>query len=203
MKKYILFLMAISTLLSCKNNAKKQETPSTSVKTAKYVLANAENSINFTAYKTTKKVGVKGFFKEVEITNNKQGDNIKDAINGAEFKIPVSSIETNNSSRNFKIITFFFKIMKETTALTGKISLTDDSNGSVDFTMNGVTEKLPFTYKITDNVFKMNAIMNVDKWNGQEAIAKLNEACKDLHKGDDGVSKTWSEVAIDITSTFK
>jgi len=45
--------------------------------------------------------------------------------------------------------------------------------------------------------------MNLDTWNGQTAVASLNEACKDLHKGADGVSKTWNEVAIEVTSSFQ
>ena len=44
--------------------------------------------------------------------------------------------------------------------------------------------------------------MNLDDWSAQKAVASINLACKELHKGKDGVSKTWSEVGIDISTTF-
>jgi hypothetical protein len=48
----------------------------------------------------------------------------------------------------------------------------------------------------------MKATMNVNDWNASAALASLNKVCLDLHRGADGVSKTWSEVTLDITSTF-
>jgi hypothetical protein len=92
--------------------------------------------------------------------------------------------------------------MDNTKLLSGKLLLTDDANGVAEIKMNGVTEKVAFTYSIVDNVFKMTATMDITKWNASAALASLNTACLDLHKGADGVSKTWSEVALNITSTF-
>lgn len=209
MKKLI--TLSIVALLSCQLSSCKKETPAktqTPVKVkedsvAKYSLNNADNNIGFTAYKTTKKVPVKGTFTKVELTNECKGNTVKDAVNGAEFKIPVSSIETKDDSRNLKIRKFFFGIMENTLDLTGKLTLNDDKSGTVEFTMNGITEKLPFEYTINDKTFSMKTIMNVEKWNAQKAITSLNEVCKDLHKGADGVSKTWSEVSINVTSVFK
>ncbi|WP_299680965.1 YceI family protein [uncultured Tenacibaculum sp.] len=195
---------------SCKSEAKKEEkkevetTTETPVeKTAPFAIKNATNSINFTAYKTTDKVPVNGIFKKIEITKGGEGNSIKEAMNGAEFKIPVSSLETKDNGRNIKIRKFFFSVMANTVDLTGKITIDNDSLGTAEFTMNSVTEKLPFKYTINDKVFSMSTTMDIDKWNAQSAIASLNKVCEDLHKGADGVSKTWNEVAINVTSTFK
>ena len=92
--------------------------------------------------------------------------------------------------------------MENTKLLSGKLILTDEVNGVAEIKMNGVTEKVDFTYTIEGNVFNLKGTMDVTKWNGSAAIASLNEICKDLHKGADGVSKTWNEVALDITTTF-
>ncbi len=35
-------------------------------------------------------------------------------------------------------------------------------------------------------------------WNGDDAIASLNKVCEYLHKGEDGVSKLWSVVELNI-----
>ncbi|WP_442267020.1 YceI family protein [Tenacibaculum sp. ZS6-P6] len=203
----IVSVVALSLqLTSCKSETKKEESkeiPAPIEKTAPFAIKNAENSINFTAYKTTDKVPVKGMFKKIEVLKGGEGNSVKEAINGAEFEIPISSIETKDNGRNIKIRKFFFGVMANTISLTGKLSIENDSIGSAEFTMNNVTEKLPFTYTIKDKVFSMSAIMDIEKWNAKNAVDSLNIACKDLHKGADGVSKTWSEVAINVTSTFK
>jgi polyisoprenoid-binding protein YceI len=187
---------------SCKTEAKK-ETETTTEKKAAYSLKEAETIVGFTAYKTTEKVPVKGQFNKLNITSGGEAETLKDAINGAEFSIPVSSIETNDASRNFKIQKFFFQVMENTLSLTGKLQLENESKGTAEFTMNGITQKLPFNYTIDGKNFTMNTTMDVVNWNAQNAVDSLNLACKELHTGPDGVSKTWSEVAINVSTTFK
>lgn len=205
----ILFALIFSSLLtSCKSEAKKEtskeETETTSTeKAAPYSLKNAETTIGFTAYKTTDKVPVNGTFEKIEITNGGDGNSVKEAINGAEFNIPISGLETKDNGRNLKIRKFFFGVMENTVSLTGKLSIDSDSTGVADFTMNNMTQKLPFKYSIEGKTFNMSTTMDIAKWNAQSAIDSLNIVCKDLHQGEDGVSKTWSEVAINASSTFK
>lgn len=199
--------IAISSIVSCKSEAKKEapvkKEEVKAEKKAAFILQDADNKINWTAYKTTEKLPVNGQFKKVTITSNGEGNTLKEAINNAEFSIPVSSIFTKDTSRDFKIKKFFFGIMDKTELLSGKLVLENDSIGFSDITMNGVTKKLPFKYTISGKVFNLTGSLKITDWNAQKALTSLNEACKDLHKGTDGVSKTWDEVAINITSTFK
>jgi hypothetical protein len=172
-------------------------------KKAAFSLKTAKNNVDWIAYKTTEKVGVKGEFKKVNITAGGEGNSIKEAINNAEFSIPVSSIFTSDTSRDFKIRKFFFSVMENTELLSGKLVIENDSLGYANIMMNNVTQKLPFTYTITDKDFAMSATMNVNNWDAKNALTSLNNECKDLHKGTDGISKTWEEVAINISSTFE
>jgi len=209
MKKIVYSLVicfTIAQMISCKSEAKKEtETTKEEVKAAKkdFVLQEATNTINWVAYKTTDKVPVKGQFQKVNITAGGEGDTAKEAINNAEFSIPVSSIFTQDSSRDFKIRKFFFGIMDKTELLSGKLVLENDSIGYADLTMNSTTKKLPFKYTLNGKEFSLNATMNISDWQAQNALDSLNTACKDLHKGADGVSKTWDDVALTITSVFK
>ncbi|WP_028893070.1 YceI family protein [Tenacibaculum sp. 47A_GOM-205m] len=209
MKKIVYSLVicfTIAQMISCKSEAKKEtETTKEEVKAAKkaFVLQDATNTINWVAYKTTDKVPVKGQFQKVNITAGGEGDTAKEAINNAEFSIPVSSIFTQDSSRDFKIRKFFFGIMDKTELLSGKLVLENDSIGYADLTMNSTTKKLPFKYTLNGKEFSLNATMNISDWQAQNALDSLNTACKDLHKGADGVSKTWDDVALNITSVFK
>tara|TARA_R110002049_G_scaffold4842_12_gene34245 strand:- start:467 stop:1081 length:615 start_codon:yes stop_codon:yes gene_type:complete len=204
MKKIFILLLAVSvniSLISCKSEKKETKATETE-KTSAFSLKNAENEINFTAYKFTEKTPVGGQFRQVEITSGGSGESIKEAINNAEFSIPVSSIFTKDSSRDYKIQKFFFGVMSETKLLSGKLNIENDSIGSAMIKMNGVSEKIPFKYTIVDNTFAMSATMDVSNWKALEALASLNKVCEALHTGSDGVSKTWSEVALNITSKF-
>ncbi|WP_271405398.1 YceI family protein [Tenacibaculum soleae] len=210
MKKIIrlaAIFIAISSIVSCKSEAKK-ETPVKKEKVkvekkAAFILQDADNNINWTAYKTTEKIPVNGHFQKITITANGEGNTAKEAINNAEFTIPVSSVFTKDTSRDFKIKKFFFGIMNNTKLLSGKLVLENDSIGYSNITMNGVTKKLPFKYSLNGKTFNLTGKLQITNWGAEKALTSLNEACKDLHKGADGVSKTWDDVAINITSTFK
>lgn len=207
MKKIsIISFLIIATAFNfsaCKGESKK-EPSKVEVKKSKaaFSIENASNDINFIAYKTTDKVGVNGWFKKVNVISGGEGNSVSEAINNTEFSIPVSSLYTKDSSRDFKIKKSFFGIMTNTKLLSGKLMLTDDASGIAKITMNGETKDVPFSYTIVDKVFNMKATMDINNWNAGTALASLNKICEELHKGADGVSKTWSEVTLNITSTF-
>jgi hypothetical protein len=200
------FVLAFN-LISCKSENKsvtKEPTIETEPKKSAtaFNVANADTDIKFTAYKTTDKIGVGGTFRKIDITNGGEGNTLKEAINDTEFSIPVSSLATKDSSRDYKIKKFFFGIMDNTKLLSGKLQLVDDANGIANITMNGETKPVPFVYTIQRNEFNMKATIDINNWNASKALASLNKVCEDLHKGADGVSKTWSEVDLNITTTF-
>ncbi|MGB0879366.1 MAG: YceI family protein [Polaribacter sp.] len=203
-KVFILsFLFTLSFhFLGCKSETKKEEKKVETIKKAAFSLKKSKNNINFTAYKTTEKIPVKGQFKKVNIISGGEGNSIKEAINNTEFAVPVSSLFTKDTSRDFKVKKFFFAVMDQTNLLSGKLVVENDSVGYTTIKMNGVTNKVPFNYTIVENKFSMNATIDIQKWNASAALKSLNEACKDLHKGTDGISKTWNDVALHIVSTF-
>jgi len=45
--------------------------------------------------------------------------------------------------------------------------------------------------------------MNLENWNALDAVSSINKACEALHTGADGVSKTWSEVAVQANVLLK
>ena len=200
----LVFALLIVQFLACSTEKKEDKNSAKTEKESKaqFVLNDATNSVQWTAYKTTEKVPVKGKFTQVNITSGGEGNSVKDAIHNAEFSIPITSIFTSDSSRDYKIRKFFFGVMENTKLLSGKLVIENDSLGYADITMNGITEKLPFSYLINDKKFSMATKMDVLNWNAKSSLDSLNLICKELHKGLDGISKTWAEVAINITSTF-
>jgi len=188
-------LLLVATF-SCKQTKKAEKKAEEAVAT--YSIVEDSTNVQFTAYKTTDKVPVGGTFQEVELTYT-SGETPMETLNGLEFSIPVSSLFTNDptGTRDPKIIEFFFEKMAETQSITGTFTFKDDKSCAVQLSMNGMSTELPMEYEITDdNHVNFSGVMDLKQWNALDALASLNEACKILHTGSDGVSKTWEDVAI-------
>ncbi|ANW95251.1 hypothetical protein AXE80_02655 [Wenyingzhuangia fucanilytica] len=197
MKKVALILLAVATLAACKPSKKenKTETPS-------YQL-NAETVVvNWTGYKFTNKVGVKGQMQTVNINNNQQGATIDEALNGVEFSIPVSSVFSDNEIRDTKLKTLFFGVMDNTEMLSGTVTKTNNNSGIISLTMNNETHDLPYTLQVQDRTAYLKATINLNTWHAEKALASLHKACELLHTGEDQISKTWDTVDLDVVLNF-
>ncbi|WP_299527859.1 YceI family protein [uncultured Lutibacter sp.] len=202
MKKIYLLsflLLVITTISSCKENEKKE---AKQIEKG-YTVEEKTTTINWIAYKTTNKVPVKGQFTKVNIENKKTSPTALEALNGLKFNIPVSSLFTNDTIRDGKLKKSFFGSMKNTEVISGTINMNNETSGHVELTLNGISQFLPITYVISDQMVTIEAVMDLDNWQAQLAIEALNIVCKDLHSGDDGISKTWSEVKIEVATYLK
>jgi hypothetical protein len=182
------------SIISCEKEKSKKDESKTEVES--YIIDSKNSVINWTAYKTTDKIPVKGVFEEVNIVGNKSASNKEDLLKGLEFEIPVGSINSNDTIRDFKLVKFFFEVMENTISLKGKFISLENGKGKVELSMNGISNELQFTYEVNDETISVNSVLNLDNWKVQPAIESLNKVCNEKHKGADGISKTWSEVAI-------
>lgn len=202
MKKiYVLssLLLIMIFVSSCKENEKKEVTPI--VKT--YAVMADSTTINWTAYKTTAKVPVKGQFSEVTIENAKKDTTAIGALNGLKFKIPISSLITKDTIRDAKVKKYFFGTMENSSTITGTVHINKENSSTVEISLNGITRELPIAYIVTDNKVTIVGNMELDNWQAKAALEALNVVCKDLHTGDDGISKTWSDVKIEVIAVLK
>ncbi|PCE64651.1 YceI family protein [Sediminicola luteus] len=201
-------LLTLALTFSCKENKKAETTDADTkevVTKSGYQLVNDSVKVGFTAYKTTEKKPVGGSFTEINIKNSVQGDTPLAALNGIEFGIPVSSLFTNDATgtRDPKIKEFFFGVMKNTELISGKLSVSGEAL-SMEITLNGETNSIPMTLEQVDgHNYKVSGTMEMGDWNALEAVASINKACEVLHTGPDGVSKTWSDVAVHANISFE
>lgn len=195
------FLILFTT--ACKNDKNNENTAADITEaTENYVIKPEATSVKWTAYKTTDKVAVGGEFTTVNF-DNKEGASPEEALNGLEFSIPIQSLFTKDEGRDAKIKASFFGAMLNTELISGKITYTN-GNYAATLTMNGETNNLPLDVTITDERrVKMTGVMQLKDWNALEALASLNKICFDLHKGPDGVSKTWEDVAIEVNTYLR
>ncbi|MFO7673546.1 MAG: YceI family protein [Lutibacter sp.] len=195
----VLLFITVTVLFSCKKNV-KDENPLT----AKMYTVMADSTIiNWTAYKTTAKIPVKGQFSALILENVKKDSTVLGALNGLKFQIPVSSLFTNDTLRDGKLKKFFFGVMENTAVIKGTVHMNNENTSTVELTMNGITRELPIAYMITDNRVTIVGNMDLDNWQAKAALEALNVVCKDLHTGDDGISKTWSDVKIEVIAVLK
>lgn len=205
MKKISILLITLSlSILSCKNDKKKSNIDSTTEveTTEKFVVKSEATSVKWTAYKTTEKKGVGGEFSVLKF-ENKSGSTPEDALNNLNFSIPISNLITKDESRDLKIKTSFFGSMLDTEFIKGTIK-NRNNQYLASLTMNGVTKDLPLDITITDERrVSLKGVMQLKDWNALGALAALNKICFDLHKGPDGVSKTWEDVAIEVNTFLR
>jgi len=182
-------------IISCKKEIKKDA--------AQFSIEQKTITVNWTGYKTTEKIAVKGEFKEIRILNVKNDTTAVGALNNTQFEIPISSLFSNNTERDTKLKKIFFGVMDATLSLTGTLHLNSDGTGTVDLKMNGVSKEIPVTHVTSSQLVELEGKLNLEDWNAQPALESLSKACFDLHKGEDGISKTWSEVGLSAVIYLK
>lgn len=201
MKEIKLALLGLALIASynCKETKKESSEEVKEVSADQFSLVSDSTKVSFTAYKTSEKLPVGGTFTKINITQSDSGTTALDAMNGTTFTIPVSSLFTNDptETRDPKIIEFFFEAMTNTTLISGVFKVSDDEKCSIDVSLNGKTENIPLEAVMTSgNSYTFNGVMDLESWDALAAVSSLNKACEALHTGADGVSKTWSEVAV-------
>lgn len=190
--------LALFAFYSCNNSTKVEETE-TQASEENFSLVRDSTKVSFVAYKTTDKVPVGGEFTNININNFGSGETALEAMNGTEFSIPVSSLFTNDptGTRDPKILEFFFGALENTELISGVFKVDANQQCSIDVTLNGQTETIPLEYSVVDDTkFVFDGVMELGNWDALDAVASINKACEALHTGSDGVSKTWSEVAV-------
>ncbi len=201
---YLSIFLILSSLYSCDYFNKSASTKKPLDKKDKlYSIEPKTTTVFWTGYKTTAKIAVKGRFSQLEIVNPKEAKTAREAIDGVEFSIPVSSLFSNNESRDTKLKNLFFGVMDNTNSLTGNLHIENDSIALVTLKMNGISKAVRLNYFIDGQMLSMEGSMNILDWDAAKALTSLHEACKEKHTGEDGVSKTWEEVDINVESYLK
>ncbi len=203
MRKGIVWSMAIAGTMifaSCGGNEEvKEETP---LEICFYAYDSTSTVFAWTAYKTNAKAPVAGTFNEIIITGETSSDNPVAMIESMKFSMKTASVETQNPERNGKIASLFFGTIN-TPSIDGRVKkLKDNGKAIIEVSMNGMKADVEGDYTFVDGKFTFDTTVDVSIWNAMLGIQALNTACKELHTGDDGVSKLWSEVTLSFSTQF-
>jgi hypothetical protein len=200
MKKILLYALLLTftiSIVACKKDVKK-------IEVSQFSIEPKTVTVKWTGYKTTSKIAVNGEFKELQVSNIKEAPTAIEAMNGTVFSIPVSSIFSGDDERDGKLKELFFGVMDATVSISGTLNLNDDGTGNVNLTMNGVSKEIPITYIVSGQLVELEGTLDLlNDFDAGSALESISKACFELHKGPDGVSKTYSEVAISAVAYLK
>lgn len=153
--------------------------------------------VNWTAFKTPKKVGVKGTFSKVKLTPNKTSGTIAEILQGSQVTINTKRVDTGDKARDGKIATFFFSTMNDGKKIVTKIVKADDKTITLDIKMNGVSQQTELPYTVKDGTLTANGKIDVLNFAMDKQLAAITKACFAKHEG-----KTWPDVLIGFSAQF-
>ncbi len=195
MKKKLLTLALIGALVvSCgkKEETKVEELYPTEVTPVSEQKVNLDYSLEWTAFKTPKKVGVKGTFDKMELTDVKEAATLLESLEGSKFTVETPTVNSKDPLRDDKLKAGFFAKMAGN--ITGSFGAFKDGKVAVSITMNGVTKEKVFAYESTESSVKINGSIDmIADFTANAAFDSIHELCKDLHEG-----KTWTDVDIAV-----
>ena len=201
-------LIGLIIFISCNRNKHKEENKKESFITeeASYKLDIANTKVIWNGYKTNDKIKVAGYFDEFSCDReNKQFGSIEDLVTGLKFSIKSSSSVSGDVIRDQNLQNHFFKYLTENFVINGNLG--PPSNDSIDVTFDVFgktkTTRLGFTYERTpecpydDHMVEIKGSINLQsQFDALKAYSAISNKCYDLHKGPDGVSKTWKQVDV-------
>lgn len=197
MKKSILALALVSLVaISCGDKKSTDTTaPEQAVEqtTEAPVQKELTYSVEWTAFKTPAKVGVKGTFDEIKLSEVKQdAATLEESLKGAQFVIVTSSASTGDPARDETLrMNFFSKLVGNINGFFGEFK---EGKVLVNLTLNGVTKEKEFAYEATEGGIKLKGSIDIiADFTAQDAFNALHAACNALHEG-----KTWSDVEIAV-----
>lgn len=204
-KHYATGLATIGLLFACSGSGEEaaQDEPQEDKSPICFYKYNpTATTLEWTSFKYSDKAPVKGTFNDFTVDGMKGSDDIMVLLKSMTIEINTGSVETQNEDRNGKIAKHFFGTL-ETEKIKGKIvDVTEDGKATIELSLHGMTNEVSGTYTWEDNTFAFSGTMDVANWDGMAGINALNEICKDLHTGEDGVSKLWSTVDLSFKTVF-
>ena len=201
--KIIPYLLSLSFLLSCntaqeqtlKVEDKKNETVKSD--TCIYSFSDSTIKLFWSGYKTTDKLKVLGSFQEITTNHADQKfSSIEDLVNGITFSINSKSSESGDPIRDANLRDYFFNYLTDNFQINGHVSEYTDAFVTANIDVLGIDRQVKFSHSIVNNILKLRALISLDELGATKAFNSISAKCYELHKGPDGISKTWDEVNV-------
>ena len=206
--KLLILLFAIAFFSCNNNNTKEAKQENIITEEDSYQFGIENTKVIWNGYKTNDKIKVVGYFNEFSCDReNQEFSSIEDLVNGLQFSIKSSSSVSGDVVRDQNLKDHFFKYLTEDFVING--TLGSPINDSIDVTFNvfGQTKQIRFgfLYNIIpgcpyfDHIVEIKGSINLEsQFDALKAYNAISNKCYDLHKGADGIPKTWKQVDVHV-----
>ena len=157
--------------------------------------------VEWTAYKTPKKIGVDGGFLATVYHGNQTAPDVKTLLLKSRVQLEVNNVDTKDPFRDAKLVQFFFNMMQGAVIEADVKSISgnnDSGNLVITVAMNNRAIDVPLHYEVKDGKFRAKGVLNLLDFNAQEPLKMLTLNCYAPHEG-----KTWEDVAVGFSFDLK
>ena len=202
MKRYILLISII--LMSCSERKDAEQNKKDKSELQKeqvlYSLDHEKIDVIWGGFKTTEKVKVVGVFEEFSFDReDKFYPSISELLSGMKFQIQTNSSNSGDPIRDLNLKNNFFKLLTKEFVIKGTFENFEKNSVTVNFDF--LSQSIPLNLKVDFNnsLLQLKGVFNMkNQFGSSKAFDRIHEVCYELHKGNDGLSKTWEEVEIHI-----
>lgn len=168
-----------------------------------YSIIEDSSKVTWTGFKYTEKTGVSGTFNNIQVVS-KPSQSLKQLLNTISFSVDTNSIDSGNSARDMTLKKTVFGYLKEPNTIKGMVATVESKRLNIKMTMNE-TMTTEFLYKFDPQTEKIVAQSTIDltEYGLLKSYKAVAKACKALHTGEDGVSKTWTDVDLKLETQVK
>ncbi|QOP41703.1 YceI family protein [Sulfurimonas marina] len=150
------------------------------------------NTLQWTAFKTPAKVGVKGTFDNITL-NSQPSSSQNELLLSSNVHIVTADVNSNNEGRDAKLVKSFFHV-QGVKAIDAKVLKVNGKTADVEISMNGTKKVVPMSLTSTTESMKLNGTIDLGDFKMLPSLEAITKACYELHKG-----KTWQDVDLEFT----
>jgi hypothetical protein len=204
-----LTILIFILFISCgRNNNKEVEQEKIKTELDSYQFDIENTKVIWNGYKTNDKIKVVGYFNEFSCDREDQEfSSIEDLVTGLKFSVKSSSSSSGDPMRDKNLKDHFFKYLTDNFVINGTLGSPINDSIDVTFDVFGKTKQIRFAfiYNIIpscpyfDQVIEIKGSINLEsQFDALKAYNAISNKCYDLHKGADGISKTWKQVDVHV-----
>lgn len=171
-------------------------------KQCQYSVSNPK--LKWTGYKFNEKMGVSGTFDKIDFKQPEHAKSVTELLKALTFEVDSTSINSDLPARDKKLVLFLFGALHDPGVIRGHIIQVDEKKKQVKavLVLNKVTKEVVFDWHAENNKHSFISKIDLLDFKMGESVQKLDAACGALHTGKDGKTKTWSEVALEVSGDF-
>ena len=204
-----LTILIFILFISCgRNNNKEVQQEKIKTELDSYQFDIENTKVIWNGYKTNDKIKVVGYFNEFSCDREGQEfSSIEDLVTGLKFSVKSSSSLSGDAMRDKNLKDHFFKYLTDNFVINGTLNQVVGDSIDVTFDVFGQTKQIRLVFldniipgcPYFDHMVEIKGSINLEsQFDALKAYNAISNKCYDLHKGADGISKTWKQVDVHV-----